>query len=95
MKKSKILLLVLATSMLTSCYSYTTVVGTGAQGDEEKKELNHYLVFGLAPVNISDSKKMAAGQENYTVTTSKSFINGLLAAVTFGFYTPTTTIVQY
>ena len=79
--------------LLTSCYSYTSVVGTGAQGNSETTEWNHYVVYGLAPVGVSDSKAMAGGAENYTVTTKHSFVNGLVAAITFGIYTPTTTTV--
>lgn len=86
--------LVLAGSMLlTSCYTYTSVVGKGAQGNVKVTEWNHYLIQGLAPVKISDSKQMAGGAENYTVTTKLSFVNGLVAGLTFGFYTPTTTTV--
>ena len=79
--------------LLTSCYSYTSVVGTGAQGNSETTEWNHYVVYGLAPIGVSDSKAMAGGAENYTVTTKHSFVNGLVAAITFGIYTPTTTTV--
>ena len=79
--------------LLTSCYSYTSVVGSGAQGNSETTEWNHYVVYGLAPVGVSDSKAMAGGAENYTVTTKQTFVNGLVSAITFGIYTPTTTTV--
>ncbi len=79
--------------LLTSCYSYTSVVGSGAQGNSETTEWNHYVIYGLAPVGVSDSKAMAGGAENYTVTTRQSFVNGLVSAITFGIYTPTTTTV--
>ncbi|MDF4220368.1 Bor family protein [Maribacter sp. M208] len=79
--------------LLTSCYSYTSVVGSGAQGNSQTTEWNHYVVYGLAPVGVSDSKAMAGGAENYTVTTKQTFVNGLVSALTFGIYTPTTTTV--
>lgn len=79
--------------MLTSCYSYTTVVGKGAQGNEKVNKWNHYAVFGLAPVDVSDAKEMVEGAEDYTVTTKHSFITGLVSGLTFGVYTPTTTTV--
>ena len=79
--------------LLTSCYSYTSVVGSGAQGNETVTKWNHYVIYGLAPVGVSDSKEMADGAENYTVHTRHSFINGLIAGITFGIYTPTTTTV--
>lgn len=90
----KMLAIVLASSMLlTSCYSYTSVVGEGAQGSQETTEWNHYVIFGLAPVGVSDSKVMADGAEDYTIHTRQSFVNGLISAVTFGIYTPTMTTV--
>lgn len=79
--------------LLTSCYTYTTVVGKGAQGSESKKEWNHYVLWGLAPVDLSDAKEMAGGASDYTVTTKQSFVNGLLSGITFGIYSPTTTVV--
>lgn len=82
-----------ASMMLTSCYTYTTVVGKGAQGNSKTKEWNHYVLFGLAPVGVSDAKEMAGGATDYTVTTQQSFVNGLVSAITFGLYAPTTTTV--
>lgn len=94
-KKSVKMVAILLTSsmLLTSCYSYTSVVGEGAQGSKETTEWNHYVIFGLAPVGVSDSKVMADGAEDYTIHTRQSFVNGLISAVTFGIYTPTTTTV--
>ena len=90
----KMVTVVFAASMLlTSCYSYTSVVGSGAQGNSQTTSWNHYVVYGLAPVGVSDSKQMADGAKNYTVHTRQSFVNGLVSALTFGIYTPTTTTV--
>ena len=82
-----------ATILLTSCYSYTSVVGEGAKGNSQTTQWNHYVIYGLAPVGVSDSKQMADGATNYTVHTRQSFVNGLVSAITFGIYTPTTTTV--
>lgn len=79
---------------LSSCYTYTSVVGDGAQGNKEVTEWNHYVIYGLAPVGVSDSKEMADGAENYEVTTRQTFVNGLISGLTFGIYTPTTTTVK-
>ena len=93
-KSMKMMTLVFASSMLlTSCFSYTSVVGEGSNGNNETTKWNNYVIYGLAPVGVSDSKQMADGAENYTVHTRQSFVNGLIAAVTFGIYTPTTTTV--
>jgi hypothetical protein len=84
----------LCSTLLTSCYTYTSVVGEGAKGNQEVTKWNHYVLFGLAPVGVSDSKALAAGASDYTVTTRHSFVNGLVAGLTFGIYTPTTTTVK-
>lgn len=95
LKKTMTMMVVLCASslLLTSCYSYTSVVGSGARGNQKVTEWNHYVIYGLAPVGVSDSKQMADGAENYTVHTRHSFVNGLIAAITFGIYTPTITTV--
>jgi hypothetical protein len=91
---TKMMAIVFASSMLlTSCYSYTSVVGDGAKGNSQTTKWNHYVVYGLAPVGVSDSKQMANGAKDYTVHTRQSFVNGLVSALTGGLYTPTTTTV--
>ena len=90
----KMMAILFATSMLlTSCYSYTTVVGEGAQGNNKTTQWNHYVIYGLAPVGVSDAKQMADGAKNYTVNVKQTFVNGLLAALSIGIYTPTLTTV--
>ena len=76
------------TVLFTSCYSYTSIVGSGAQGNQKTTRWNHYVIYGLAPVGVSDSKAMADGAENYTVHTRQTFINGLVSSLTGGLYTP-------
>lgn len=64
-----ILALVFAIStLMTSCYTLTYSVGEGAKTGIEVKEKNHYLIYGLAPVKISDPTKMAGDAKDYTVT---------------------------
>ena len=84
----------LCSTLLTSCYTYTSVVGEGAKGNQEVTKWNHYVIYGLAPVGVSDSKAMAGGASDYTVTTRQSFVNGLVSGLTLGIYTPTTTTVK-
>jgi hypothetical protein len=84
----------LCSFLMTSCYTYTSVVGEGAQGNSEIRQWNNYFIYGLAPGILADSKQMAAGAENYEVTVQHTFVNGLIAGLTFGIYTPTITIVK-
>ncbi len=81
--------------MMTSCYVQTHVVGAGAQGNTKVTKWNHYVLGGLAPVGVSQPEEMANGATDYTVTTQHSFVNGLVNALTFGLYSPTTTTVRY
>jgi hypothetical protein len=95
--KRRLMNLGLATGMmfmLSSCYTYTYMVGSGPQTGVELKEKNHYIIYGLAPLKTSDPIKMAGGVANYQVTIQHTFIDGLLNALTFGIYTPTTTTVK-
>jgi len=78
---------------VSSCYTYTTVVGSGAQGNQEVSKWNHYIIYGLAPVGVINPKDLAGGATNYTVVTQQSFVNGLVSILTFGIYTPTTTTI--
>lgn len=84
----------IASTTLTSCYTYTSVVGKGAQGNQSVTKWNHYVIGGLAPVGVSDSKQMAGDATDYSVTTRMTFVNGLIGGITFGIYTPTTTTVK-
>ena len=94
-KNAKLAIVVLATAMsLTSCYTYTSVVGKGPQKNESVTKWNHYVVYGLAPVGVSDSQQMVNGATDYSVYTRQTFVNGLVSALTFGIYTPTTTTVK-
>ena len=88
-----VLLLVLCVS-LTSCYTQTYSVGSGAQTGVKIKEKNHYLIGGLAPLKTSNPIKMAGDAKNYDVTTTHSFVDLLINLLTGGLYTPTTTIVK-
>lgn len=95
MKKTilNLALIIAASVTLSSCYTYTSVIGKGAQGHTEVSGKNNYLIAGLVPIGVSDSKKMAGGATDYTITTTHTFIDGLLGAITFSIYTPTTTTV--
>lgn len=88
---TKVFAVILIALMMVSCYSYKFSVGKGAQGNLEVTAWNHYVVYGLAPVAISDPAELAEGAENYDIIIEHTFVNGLIASLTFGIYTPTTT----
>jgi hypothetical protein len=95
MKKTlfNVAMVLLLSGSLTSCYTQSYVVGDGPQRGVESIEKSHYLVYGLAPLKTADPEKIAGDAKDYSVTIQHSFIDGLLTAVTFGIYSPTTTKV--
>lgn len=78
---------------MSSCYVNTFNVGKGAQSGIQVKKMNHYIIGGLAPLSVSNPAEMAGDAKDYTVTIKHTFVDGLLNAITFGIYTPTTTVV--
>ena len=96
MKKRIIMMSVgalLCSFLLTSCYTYKVQVGEGAKGTQVVKKWNHYMIGGLVRVKLSDPKKMAGDTKDYTVKTKQTFVNGLVTAITFCIYAPSTTYV--
>ncbi len=94
MKKVKsVLSLMFFVLMLSSCYQQRIIVGNGPQGNKEITEWNHYLIGGLAPVDVADVTKMADGAADYEVWNRHTFVNGLIQVLTFGIYTPSMTTV--
>ncbi len=87
-------LILVAVLCFSSCYTVRYDVGAGSQSGVEVKEKNHFLIYGLAPLNENDPAKMAGGATDYQVEITHSFVDGLISAITFGIYTPTTMIVR-
>lgn len=79
---------------LQSCYVYNVQVGKGGQSGATVSKWNHYLLYGLAPVGVSDPKALAGDATDYTVINKHTFVNGLVMGLTLGIYSPTTTIIQ-
>ncbi len=95
MRNLKLLTVVFSVSILfSSCYTYTTVVGEGPQEQKEvATQWNHYLLWGLAPVNVSDPAVLAGDKKDYKVKNEQTFVNGLVNILTLGIYAPTTTTI--
>lgn len=82
------------TFLLTSCYVHTYSVGEGAKGSLEVTEKQHNFVYGLASGKTPDTKSMAKGAKDYTITNQITFIDGLINSLTFGLYNPSTVTVK-
>ncbi len=90
----KLALLLVVSIIMTSCYTLTFSVGRGSRSGYVVTGKNHYLIGGLVPLSTCDPADLAGGASNYTVTIQHSFIDGLLAAITGGIYSPTTVTVE-
>ncbi|WP_028296388.1 Bor family protein [Olivibacter sitiensis] len=80
--------------LMTSCYTYTYTVGSGPKSGQEVKAKNHYLIYGLAPLKTTSPVVLAGDSKDYEVTLQHTFVDGLINAITFGIYNPTTTTVK-
>jgi len=69
--------------MMTSCFTYTAVVGKGSQTGVEVKGKNHYLIQGLAPMGVVDAKQLAGGAADYDLTVTHTFIDGYSTLLKF------------
>ena len=77
-----------------SCYTLNYTVGKGPQKETTVVQKNHYLIAGLAPIKTSNPHQMAGDAQDYEVTITHTFVDGLINLLTSGLYTPTTTIVK-
>lgn len=95
MKKNllKMSLVIAVSLIMTSCFTFTATIGNGPQTGVKVVSHNHYLINGLAPVSTAKVKEMSGDAKDYSITVSHSFLDGLLALITSGIYTPTTVTV--
>lgn len=85
MKVKTVFLLFASAVMLSSCSATMHTVGTGGKGDcksvgqYDATKKQWYLFYGLLPLNKVDSKTLAGGAQNYTIRTTTTFVDGLIA----------------
>lgn len=82
--------LLLCASLLgsaTGCYRITVNTGAPMAADTITEPWNHSFVYGLVPpAPVSTQARCAQGVAQ--VVTQRSFLNGLVGALTFNVYTP-------
>jgi len=90
-----VVFLMLTGLILSSCYTYSIDYGDGPQKYVETvKKNNHYFLWGLVDNKVEPPAKPISGTEDYRMTTEHTFLDGLLRTITFGIYTPTTTVIM-
>lgn len=79
--KSLVLLLCLAFTV-SSCYTNVHVVGDGAQTGVKVSKKQWYAIWGLVPIGEEVNTKAMAGKDDYTITTTHSFVDLVISAFT-------------
>jgi hypothetical protein len=83
MKKLKQLAMVFTLALaLSSCMTLTHVVGEGGQSAAMLQKRQWYILWGLVPLNEVNSKEMAAGASNYTITSQYTVVDFIITAIT-------------
>ena len=81
------LFLALLVMMLAGCSAHTHMVGTGPAGSSVAQARQWYILWGLVPLNQTDSNAMAAGATNYSIHTEWSFLD-----IVMNLFTSTVTV---
>ncbi len=68
-----------AALLATGCVSHHHSVGLGATGTGVQSARQFYVLFGLARVNEVDPQRLAGALTSYSIETSFSFVDLLLA----------------
>ena len=68
-KKMIALLMIVSILFVAGCFTNTHVVGNGAKGNTEVTKQQWFALWGLVPITEVDSKDMADGAKDYTITT--------------------------
>lgn len=71
----------------TGCYHVTVVTGAPAAPTTIDKQWQNSFVYGLVPPPAIDTKGTCT-QGVAKVETERSFLNGLVGAITYSIYTP-------
>lgn len=96
MKSFAVLALLTCTLVLTACMTTTHKVGNGGSGASSEEHRMWYALWGLVPLNETDTSGMAAGATDYTVKTERNVIDVIIGIFT-GFitvYPQTTTVTK-
>jgi hypothetical protein len=80
------------TALTAGCYHVTVLTGAPASSTVVDKQWQNSFVIGLVPPAELNVKDPCAGGVS-KVETERSFLNGLVGAITYNIYTPIHTTV--
>jgi hypothetical protein len=79
----------------TACYEHTFTIGNGAPaGPIVDEEWHHHWLWGLISPNQELQLREECASPDATIEAEESFLNGLVAVLTGGIYSPTTVRVR-
>ena len=85
-------LLLAAAILCTGCYRVTVITGAPPSPEVIDKPWQHSFVYGLVPpTELTTTETCKQGVSK--VVTERSFLNGLVAGLTYSIYTPVHTTV--
>ena len=73
---------VLVTFVLASCMTHVHTVGQGPQTYETVTERQWYVLWGLVDINAPDTAEMAAGADDYEITTEFTVLDVVIGMFT-------------
>lgn len=77
-----IALFVVVLFTFAGCYTQTHIVGNGAKTGQTVENRQWFILWGLVPISKVDSKAMAEGAQDYTITTESTFVDGVISVFT-------------
>ena len=89
MRRAPALMIAAAGLVLSGCYHAVIDTGRAAAGEPNVTPWAHAFIYGLVPpAATATAQKCPGGVAK--VETKQSFLNGLVAGITWGIYTPMT-----
>ncbi|MGH7616086.1 MAG: Bor family protein [Gemmatimonadaceae bacterium] len=83
----RISMLLAAAALCGGCYHVTVLTGLPAGSQTLEKEWQHSFIVGIVPpAEVNPNPPCAGGVAK--VETERSFLNGLVGAITYNIYTP-------
>ncbi|MEE4162489.1 MAG: Bor family protein [Woeseiaceae bacterium] len=74
---------------LTGCASQTFTINGSTTAEPSEQSSQHFFIHGLGQEKVVDAASLCNGAENIVkVEAQQTFVNGLLATITWGIYTP-------
>ena len=86
MKSARVALCV-AAALCAGCYHVTVITGAPPAPQTVNKDWQNSFIYGIVPPSELSSKE-TCGQGVAKVETERSFLNGLVGAITYSIYTP-------